>query len=590
MSQRVSRSLVCLTLAVAVFAAFYHALNVGFYGDDWIFFDLAGRLNLNDYLVRYFNPNAQTAWYRPVQGVLFRIEYALWGNNTVPYHARNLFFHFANSLWLFVIIEQTTRQRFTAFAAALIFATLPTAAIAVFWPGVVDPMETFFYLAAIWFWLAHLQSGRARDFWLAFVAFLFALLSKEIGATLPITLFLIDRLIAAKPASLPQLVRRYFWFAIVFLIYIPIEFIVTRRSVFVNREGYSASAQLSTNLLDYLSALVFPWTFIPGLSYAALAIVAGFLGYLIFVRKIYALIPIIAGAAFAILPVIPFPFVAHRFLYLSLVGSAVLFALGLAWLKQRLPDNRIYQTIILGILAAIVLFGGVRVSDAALGFGENARVARVPFATFVKRIPPCPKTPWCIFFIRRCQVPTCPGCSCGIMVRACSLVQMTATSRGVCAIIRWHWYNTFDENGNQREQRVDKDYAARNTPALPVLFTSLISLEKAELASANVSRGDAVIVFLDWRALAPIADDYTVGVSLVDANGKRVTTYAKEPRRGLSPTSTWMPGQTILDAIQLPVPIDLPPGAYHIEITLFDAANPSSANTSVIIEPVNVLK
>lgn len=585
-----SRFLICLTLAVAIFAAYYHALDVGFYGDDWIFFDLAGRLNLHDYLVRYFDPNAQTAWYRPVQGILFRIEYALWGNNTVPYHARNLLFHFVNCLLIFAIVERVTRQRFTAFAAALIFATLPTAAIAVFWPGVVDPMETFFYLAAVWFWLAHLQSTRARDYWLAFITFLFALLSKEIGATLPITLFLIDRLLAAKPASFAQLVRRYFWFAIVYLIYIPIEFIVTRRSVFVNREGYSASAQLLTNLLDYLGVLVFPWAFVPFLSYALLLIAAGFLGYLIFIRKTFALVPIIVGATLAVLPVIPFPFAAHRFLYLSLVGSAIMFALGLNWVKHRLSAHRFYQTIILGILAAIVLFGGARVSDAALGFGENARVARVPFRNFRQAHPTLPADTLVYFLY-----PPVPGPNLSGMFLWYYGPRVFAGANDSVLPPRLRAYpltyvNYFDENGNQKEQRVDQELNVRITPVLPVSFSPAIRLEDVELVNANVPRGDAVILLLHWRALASIADDYTVGVSLIDSSGTRLSTYTKEPRRGQSPTSTWTPGQLIIDAIQLPVPADVTPGAYRIEITLFDAAKQATGNSFVTIEPVNISK
>lgn len=584
----VSRVLVCLTLAAAIFTAYYHALNVGFYGDDWIFFDLAGRLNLQDYLIRYFDPNAQTAWYRPVQGVLFRIEYALWGNNTVPYHARNILLHVANSLWLFAIVERVTRQRFTAFAAALIFATLPTAAMAVFWPGVVDPLETFFYLASIWFWLAHLQSERARDYWLAFAAFLFALLSKEIGATLPITLFLIDRLIAAKPASFAQLARRYVWFAIIFLIYVPIEFIVTRRSVFVNREGYTASAQLLTHLIDYLSALVFPWAFVPYLSYALLVIAVGVLSYLIFVRKKLGLIPIVVGATLAVLPVIPFPFVAHRFLYLSLVGSAILFALGLNWVKDRLPAHRFHQTVILGILAVIVLFGGARISEAALAFGENARIARVPFRNVRQAHPTLPDHTLVYFLY-----PPVPGPNLSGMFLWYYGPRVFAGANDSATPPRLRDYsltyvNYFDESGNQKEQRVDQALNVRITPALPVAFTPAIRLDNIELVSANVLRGDSVILLLHWRALASIADDYTVAVSLVDATGKHVATYAREPRRGQAPTSTWQPGQTILDAIQLPVSPDAPPGVYRVEIALVDAAKPATASARVIIEPVRI--
>ncbi len=53
-----------LTLAViaaVVLIAYLPALRLGFYGDDWIFYDLAGRLSLPDYIVKYLDPRVQTA-------------------------------------------------------------------------------------------------------------------------------------------------------------------------------------------------------------------------------------------------------------------------------------------------------------------------------------------------------------------------------------------------------------------------------------------------------------------------------------------------------------------------------------------------
>src|SRR5574341_147967 len=75
-----------VVLMAVVFVAYFQALRVSFVGDDWIFFELAGRLSLSDYLVKYFDPRVQTAWYRPVQGVLFRIGYDVCRNAQMWYH------------------------------------------------------------------------------------------------------------------------------------------------------------------------------------------------------------------------------------------------------------------------------------------------------------------------------------------------------------------------------------------------------------------------------------------------------------------------------------------------------------------------
>jgi hypothetical protein len=580
----------CIAIVAVVFIAYFNALKLGFYGDDWIFYDLAGRLNLADYLAKYFDPRLQTAWYRPVQGVLFRAEYEIFGANPLGYHLLNVLVHLANCFWLYGIVWRVTRRARAAFVAALIFATLPIAALAVFWPGVIDSVETFFYLASIWFWLGYLQSMHARNYWLAFGAFLFALLSKEIGVTLPITLFLIDRFIIGKSISRAEVFRRYVWFAVAWLVYLPIEYIVTRRSVFITREGYSPGLGLVSNLMDYLSALAFPWFTIPPVNYGILLMACLALAYAIFVRKMHAFIPIIIGAVLAILPVALFPFVANRFLYLSLVASAIMYAALIDWLWQRAAITR---ALAVALLVVTTLWGSATISDSALGFGEWARVARVPFRNVSQAHPTFAPDTY-LYFVD----PPVPGTNLSGMFfwRYGTSVAVGATDGNQPAGLRDHantFVYVFDAQGEQLELRVEKNSVAGAVPPLPVTFAASIRLEGFELVSEKVKSNEPIVLFLYWRGLERIPHDYIVGIDLIDSAGKSAITYRQEPRRGKSPTSAWKPGELVVDAIQVPVS-SAAPGSYQLAVGLIDPLTQQfiamDSIRQVIISPVSIFR
>ena len=569
-------------LFVVVLVAYANALKLGFYGDDWIFYELAVRLSWTDYLVKYFDPRVQTAWFRPLHGILYKLNNDLFGTNAQNYHLANLVFHLVNCFLLYAILRRVTRNERLSFVAALVFAALPTAAQSIFWPGVIDSLVALFCLLAIWGWYDYLAEHKLVSYWLAVLSFLHALMTKEIGVALPILLFLLDWFVISKRVSLAQLVRRYVPFVLVWLVYLPIEFyIVTNRSVFISREGYSAGARLFTNLIDYLATLAFPWVFAPPFSYVWLALVAIVLAFFIGAQKIFGLIPILASMAFAILPVVPFPFVANRFLYTSLIGSAILVALGFEWL-WRTFSNRFAHVALLVVLACITVLGSVNIANAADGFGEWARVSRVPFRN-VSQAHPAFTENTLLYFV----YPPLPGSNLSGMFLWRYGARVTVRATDIEGQARLRDYPTayviyFDEQSNQYEQLVEKENRARTLPSLPVTFGDAIRLDGVELASTQVKRGQAVVVFLYWRATKKIDQDYTVSVNLVDANGKGIASYEKAPRRGDLPTSTWGVDQVISDVIILDTQGGVP-GAYRLTVGWMNINMPP-----VIITPIQI--
>jgi hypothetical protein len=82
--------------------------------------------------------------------------------------------------------------------------------------------------------------------------------------------------------------------------------------------------------------------------------------------------------------------------------------------------------------------------------------------------------------------------------------------------------------------------------------------------------GRELVVTLHWEALAPMDRDYTVFVHATDADGARVAQHDGEPWWQLAlPTSTWQPGEKILDRHVMSLPANLAPGTYQLQAGVY---------------------
>jgi 4-amino-4-deoxy-L-arabinose transferase-like glycosyltransferase len=85
--------------------------------------------------------------------------------------------------------------------------------------------------------------------------------------------------------------------------------------------------------------------------------------------------------------------------------------------------------------------------------------------------------------------------------------------------------------------------------------------------------GDTLLVTLQWQAVAPMPIDYTVYAQLRYANGQVAAQLDSQPASGTRPTSGWQPGETILDRKAILLPANLAPGAYTLQVGLYNLAN-----------------
>ena len=94
-------------------------------------------------------------------------------------------------------------------------------------------------------------------------------------------------------------------------------------------------------------------------------------------------------------------------------------------------------------------------------------------------------------------------------------------------------------------------------------------VETQNLASL-LTAGDELGLTLYWRALCPIAENYTVFVHLLDANGEVLAQDDKLPGLDYA-TIFWTEGEVVQDQHRLKTDIQTPPGSYRVEVGLYRA-------------------
>jgi hypothetical protein len=244
---------------------------------------------------------------------------------------------------------------------------------------------------------------------------------------------------------------------------------------------------------------------------------------------------------------------------------------------SRFPGGVATRVIAIALVAVAVLAGSAGVNDATSAFAEFSREMRVPFRNVRQAHPDLPADTLLYFVNPPVPGPDLAGMFFSHYGRS---VLVSANDGDQPANLRDHnvaYVYTFDAEGNQVEQRVDRQDSVAATPTPPVTFAGTIRLEGFELANATVKQGQPVVTLLYWNAIKPVVSDYVVVVQIVDQQRLTIAHYEKEPRGGLAPTSTWVPGRRIVDAVTLSIPDKVAAGEYQLELSLYDPATKSSA-------------
>lgn len=547
-------------LGFAALIVYSPTLTVTLFGDDYLFLETAGRSSFWDYLVLFFDPRVQTAWYRPMQGMRYGMIYALAGFNPLPYHFVNWIIHGVNCLLLYLVVWRATQNRRLAFLTALIFGGLALYSITVFWPGVADITMTLFLLASLLSWILFLQLGRLGTFSLAFIFFLLALMTKELAITFPIVLFVWDRVLIRRPADLRTLFKRYIPYLLIMPPYLLMEYVIQSHGVFINSFGYGLDSPLVSNFDLYMTSLAFPFGMPEPYNHIWLAAVVLLVLYLALARRTWTPVSLVGLAVLTTLPVIAFPWYLPRYLYVPVMVPAFFFA----YLLDRALVFRDKWAPIGGVMAlvlSLILVGeGLAVASSAADFNEIARQARVPFRDLVQRHSDYPAGTFLYFVDPLPQVAELSGM---FFIRFGGRVSVGGnTGAAGPANLRSHpnsYVIYFDAQKGTQEIPVERDLMAKANVAQPSRLLGW------ELANDHAKRGGALALILYWDA--PIEAQ----VKLVDARTGQAIADARGTTRG-----------AVADARVLVVPPDAHAGQYRIEISAEEDSRKS------VIEPILV--
>jgi 4-amino-4-deoxy-L-arabinose transferase-like glycosyltransferase len=108
---------------------------------------------------------------------------------------------------------------------------------------------------------------------------------------------------------------------------------------------------------------------------------------------------------------------------------------------------------------------------------------------------------------------------------------------------------------------------------LNLTLGNTIHLRGFDLDATTGAPGDALPLTLYWQGDGPTDIDYTVFVHLTGPDGLPHGQLDVSPGGGSAPTSSWAPGQVVVDELVLPIDTDAAPGTYHIAVGLYDAAS-----------------
>jgi hypothetical protein len=120
------------------------------------------------------------------------------------------------------------------------------------------------------------------------------------------------------------------------------------------------------------------------------------------------------------------------------------------------------------------------------------------------------------------------------------------------------------------------------TERLSHVFDDSLALEGVQLGDRTVSPGESLTLDLYWSSLAPVSEDYTVFIHLLDEAGNLAGQGDGSPVNGRYPTSAWSSGELVLDRHVIPVSNEIPSGHYTLIAGLYRGSDGTRLMTGSI--------
>lgn len=107
--------------------------------------------------------------------------------------------------------------------------------------------------------------------------------------------------------------------------------------------------------------------------------------------------------------------------------------------------------------------------------------------------------------------------------------------------------------------------------SLPIAgkFGDGLQLDRLDIVDAQASPGGQVRLRLVWQALAPVAEPYKIFTHIYEGD-HILAQHDGQPVGELRPTTTWQPGESIVDQFAIQLPPDAPAGIYQLRVGVYN--------------------
>ncbi|UCC94803.1 MAG: tetratricopeptide repeat protein [Candidatus Omnitrophota bacterium] len=130
-------------------------------------------------------------FWRPLQAFTYMIDYQLWELNVVGYHLSNILLHIGVALALYWLTGLLFKNQLLSLCASLLFVVHPIHTEAVSYiSGRADLLAALFMVLCLIFYIKNLSTRNVFFYIFMILAYILALLSKELSLVLPILLLL----------------------------------------------------------------------------------------------------------------------------------------------------------------------------------------------------------------------------------------------------------------------------------------------------------------------------------------------------------------------------------------------------------------
>jgi tetratricopeptide (TPR) repeat protein len=186
----------CFVLAALTLILYWPTFHYGFidYDDaDYIIANPHVNSGLSWSNIVWAFENTHAANWHPLTWISHMLDCQLFGLNAGAHHLMNVAFHIANTLLLFLWLNQLTGALWRSAFVAALFAWHPLHVESVAWASErKDVLSTFFWLLTLTVYSRYAKKTNLSAYFLALLFFTCGLMSKPMVVTLPFVLLLID--------------------------------------------------------------------------------------------------------------------------------------------------------------------------------------------------------------------------------------------------------------------------------------------------------------------------------------------------------------------------------------------------------------